>query len=58
MACGWSDAPRLVLVGSKFLFATKSVPKVTVAARPIEWTRKVGGWTLENHFKQVKLKLN
>ena len=27
-----------------------------MAARPIEGTRKVGCWTLENHFKQVNTK--
>ena len=58
MACSWLTLPRCsgVSKSSKF-YLLLSIPKVTVAARPIEWPRKVEGWTLENHFKQVKLKL-
>ena len=56
MACGWLDTLRLILESSKF-YLLWSVPKVTVAALPIEWTHKVECWNIENHFKQVKLKL-
>ena len=59
MACGWSlTLWDLSLRDANFYLLHVDIPKVTVAAHPIEWTRKVGCWTLENHFKQVKLKLN
>ena len=58
MACSWLMTlwDLSWRVADSYLLPV-NVPKVTVAARPIEWTHKVECWTLENHFKQVKLKL-